>query len=183
MNDKALRARLLRGRAIKELGKPEEALACVDEVNAVAMRCGDFLVATLSLCDRAELANSQGHSREAMAAAWRAVALAGRTECGWVIANAQGTVGELLRDRGDLSASVEAYAAAVSSLEALEMWSLAAYMRVLLAEALLLVGRTTKAAAEVLSALPTIERENLSQEAVAAIGILREADTPPAGKP
>jgi tetratricopeptide (TPR) repeat protein len=175
MIDKALRARLLRGRALKELGEWEEAIGWLEEVHAEAMRSGDLLVGALALCDRSEMLSGQGHFNDAIAACRDAIELASQSDCGWVVANVQGTLGELLRDRGDLHSSIDAYTASVRSYEELEMWPLAAYTRVVLAESMLLAGLPAKALSMVVAALPVIERENLTHEAVAAIGILREA--------
>lgn len=175
MHEKSLRVKLLRGRAMKELGESAEALVWMEKVEAEAVRDGDLVVAALALCDRAEILSSDGCFELAMTACRKAIEFAKRCDSGWVVANIQGTLGELLRNQGELSASVDAYSACVNSYDDLEMQTFAAYVRVILAETLLLAGLPGKAWATVLIALPVIERENLTQEAVAALGILREA--------
>ncbi len=175
MKDKALRARLLRGRAMKELGLRHEALSWTEQVHWEALQSDDLLVGALALCDRAEILSELGNFADAMAACRGATELARRCECGWVVANVQGTLGELLRDHGDLTSSIDAYAASVESYDALGMAPSAAYTRVVLAETLLLAGMPTKAISTVVAALPVIEREKLAKEGVAAVAILREA--------
>ena len=55
------------------------------------------------------------------------------------------------------------------------MVSLAAYLRIVLAETLLLAGRPREAEIEILAALPTIEAEQMAQEAFAALKLLRKS--------
>jgi len=50
-----------------------------------------------------------------------------------------------------------------------------AYLRIVLAEALLQGGRSAEAELELRTALPTIEREKMVPEGVAAIALLRES--------
>ncbi len=175
MHDKAVRASLLHGRTLKECGEHEEGLRVLQRVHADCLKNGDFLTAALALCDRAEMLNSRGALAQTMAAWNEAIDLADRSGCRWVVANVQGTLGEILRDNGQIPASIEAYSASVRSYEALEMRFLAAYTRIVLAEVLLMVNLPSRAVVEILTALPIIEKQDLTQEAAAAIGILREA--------
>jgi hypothetical protein len=55
------------------------------------------------------------------------------------------------------------------------MDSLAAYVRIVLAETLLASGREGEATLEIIAALPVIEELELVQEGVAAVALLRES--------
>jgi len=55
------------------------------------------------------------------------------------------------------------------------MISLAAYLRIILAETLLLADRPLEAVSHVVLALPVIEKKNLTRELIPAVGLLREA--------
>lgn len=175
MAAKALRARLLQGRTLKELREWDAALSCLEGVHHEALLNGDLLTGALALCDRSEILSVQGRSSEAMTACRDAIELARKSDCRWVVANVQGTLGELLRDHGDLKSSIDAYMASVRSYEAVEMWPLAAYTRVVVAETMLLAGMAGMALSTIVVALPIIERESLTQEALVATEILREA--------
>ncbi len=120
MHEKSLRVKLLRGRAMKELGESAEALVWMEQVEAEAVRDGDLVLA-LALCDRAEILSSDGCFELAMTACRKAIEFAKRCDSGWVVANIQGSLGELLRNQGELSASVDAYSACVNSYDDLEM--------------------------------------------------------------
>ena len=73
-------------------------------------------------------------------------------------------MGELLRDRGDLGGSVTAYSDAIRCYEELGMVGMTAYMRIILAETLLLAGRAAEAVSLVVQALPVIEKKNCREK-------------------
>lgn len=164
--------RFLKGLLLKDCGESEGALRAFNDLQGPA--CEGWL-ASLALSSSAEVLGRQGRFAQALGLANEAFRLAQESGSLSCLALAQGTVGELLRDHGDVKASIAAYAASAVSYETAGMSALAAYSRVVIAETLLLAGRTREAACEVLAALPTIESRWLTQEAVAAIAILREA--------
>ena len=55
------------------------------------------------------------------------------------------------------------------------MNTMAAYLRIVLAETPLLAGRPREAEIEILAAIPTIEREGMVEEGFAALKLLRES--------
>jgi tetratricopeptide (TPR) repeat protein len=93
----------------------------------------------------------------------------------WMIAILKADIGETLRDCGQLSGAIEAFRESVSDYAALGMKTFVAYIRVVLAETLLLADRPREAEIEVLAALPTIEAEHMVEEGFAALKLLRES--------
>jgi len=174
MSESAVKTLFLKALILKESGRLEEALAMFDQVRHHARNQGISGMEGFAVSQSAQIRGAQGLLTDAIRLAREGLELS--KEGGLLaLAAAQGTVGELLRDRGDFEASIGAYAACGNTYQKGGFFGLAAYMRVLVAEVLLLAGRPREAGAEVLAALPTIERHWLAQEGLAAVGILREA--------
>ncbi len=77
--------------------------------------------------------------------------------------------------QGCLSAAIDRYRSAIKTYSDKGFSVRESYLRVLLSETLIADGRQAEAAAELVAALPAIERESLRQESIAAIALLREA--------
>jgi hypothetical protein len=80
-----------------------------------------------------------------------------------------------LRDIGNLGLAIEVMREAVAGFDRSSVVARAAYCRVLLAEMLLGSGRIQEAEIEILAALPTIEKQSMVSEGLAAGKLLREA--------
>ena len=175
MKDKVVKALFLQASNLKELGRSSEALLSLQHVRNVATAAGDDATLALSLTAMSELYGAAGQFEDAMTVARAAASSASISGCPWIAAYLQGTIGELLRDRSDYTSAAFAYRAAATKYTELGMDSFAAYTRVLLAETLLLAGYEEDAVSELLEAAPVIKRENLTREAIVALGLLREA--------
>ena len=175
MVDKELSARFLQSTSLKEIGRLDEALITLVDLRAKAVRAMSDLVLGLALSESAQIYSARGDSSRAEELAFEALPVLLRSGCPWAFANAQATLGEVLRNRADFDRSIRGYRAGVSILEKAGMDATAAYVGVLLAEDLLLAGRHDESVAQIVKVLPTIERENLNSEAFAAVAILREA--------
>ncbi len=175
MPDKALNARFLRGISLKELGHFVDALNCLSEVRKRAIDRADDLVLALTLSESSQIHGELGDAEEAQRLAVDALPISVRSGCSWAVAQVQGTLAELLRNESRFDLSARGYRASASLYEGSGMAGMGAYVRVVLAETLLLAGRHDESAAEIVMALPTIERENLTCEAVAAVAILQVA--------
>jgi hypothetical protein len=84
-------------------------------------------------------------------------------------------VAETLRRIGQLRAAVDAYREAVNDFVQLGMQTQAAYLRVVLSEALLEAGRHREAEWELLAALPTINEQKMVPEGFAAVALLQQS--------
>jgi hypothetical protein len=93
----------------------------------------------------------------------------------WALAHHQGIIAELLRDEGFYDAAIEAYDCAVQQHLSLKMEGQAAYLRVIMAETLLLTGRESEAQAQIIAALPVLDRERVVPDAVAAVTLFRDS--------
>lgn len=90
-------------------------------------------------------------------------------------AHLKAVVGEFLRDETRLSEAAAAYRHSIADYGRIGMSAQVAYVRVILAETLLALGRTEEAEREILAALPTIERESMVREGLAAVALLKES--------
>ena len=84
-------------------------------------------------------------------------------------------LGGLLRDRGNAASGAASFRSALEDCLEMGMATRAAYLRVVLAETLLALGRPREAEWEILQALPTIEEQKMVPEGFAAVALLRES--------
>ncbi len=161
--------------ALKALGRKAEALEAIDRLLELARSAGDDLTASLCHAHRSELVDEQGRLSEALEDCRHALFFAQRSDCDWAVAAAQAALAEILRDHGQFDSAIEGYRAATNMYETLGMRAYGSSLRVIFAETLVLAGKPLEAAAEVLKAVPTIERENMTPEGRAAVGVLLEA--------
>jgi tetratricopeptide (TPR) repeat protein len=169
------KTRFLQALSLKDLGRNSDAIACLRRAQEDALACGDDLTVSLCVTHMAQLYGIAGQFERAIAHARAAAPLAAHSGCLWALGDVEGTIGELLRDQGDYVSAVVAYRSAIARYDELEMESMAAYLRVVLAQTMLLAGQQDEAVAEILKALPIIEREKLSHEAAVAVALLHEA--------
>jgi tetratricopeptide (TPR) repeat protein len=175
MVEGATRARQLGALILRELGDQAGALRWLAAAYSSSQECGDSYVASLSLATTAEILGSKGRFAEALHYGVESLKFAELSGSRWVMGEAQGSIAEVLRDNGRLPAAIEGYRACIGAYEDSGMVAKAAYIRVLLAETLVMAAQPGEATVELLCALPIIEQHKLTHEAVAAIGILREA--------
>jgi tetratricopeptide (TPR) repeat protein len=93
----------------------------------------------------------------------------------WARAALKGHLGGTLRDTGNLTSAISAFREAVAEYSVLGIRTRVAYMRMVLAETLLLADRPREAEVEILAALPTIEEQEMAAEGIVAISLLRES--------
>ena len=78
-----------------------------------------------------------------------------------------------LRKTGHVAAALDAYRGAIDDYVELKMATRAAYVRILLAEALLEGGKAREAEWQILAAVPTIDAEKMVPEGFVAMELLR----------
>ena len=168
------KAMFLHACALKEEGSATaldvfENLLTKPEVARDALLCG------LSLMHMGDLQGSCGQLEAATDSFRRALPLLEESGVPWALADFDAVVAEKFRDEGCLSAAIDRYRSAIKKYSDKGFSVRESYLRVLLSETLIADGRQGEAAAELVAALPAIERESLRQESIAAIALLREA--------
>lgn len=174
-HDQALRVRFLLARTIKDQGRYNEAFELFEAVQQEAFDAGDLAMQAITLYMRAQVLGELEDFSAASCLLSMAMPIAKRSGWSWIEADIRATEGELRRDSGDLAGSVAAFTDAINRYESLGMQGFAAYVRVILAESLLLAARPGEAVRQITTALEVIDERSISSEAVAALGILREA--------
>jgi len=169
------KARFLRAMTFKELSRHGEALAELESLKNFLAQGTDLGLHGQVLIETSAYAYGQGRKSEAACDLRRALVLleqAGRTIG---VAHVHVTLGELLRNEGNLSEAVESYRRGSASYLSLGSLAIASYVRVLTAETLLAADRPREAEWEILQALPTIEEQKMVPEGFAAVALLRES--------
>ena len=170
----SLKVRFLEANLLKDLGSPLALGKFTDLVQTCRAR-SDSLHLGLCLVKIADLNASQGDITAAMRDLKEAGPLLESAGVAWGIAHLHGTIGEVLRDQGHLEEAIEAYRLSLRTFLSGQFSCRSAYLRIVLAETLILAGREEEALVELIAALPLIERESLAREGVAAVALLREA--------
>lgn len=107
------------------------------------------------------------------------LALAGemlhRFHCPMMLAGLMATLAEHFAKLGNLTDSLSLFGKACDASREIGQLNQVAYLSVLRAEVLILLSKNEEAEAELLAALPLIEKFDLRREAVAAVALLRES--------
>jgi len=160
--------------ALKESGKPGKAIA-------LFTRLGDSFVATApdlashAMIELGEMHVSEGHEQAAESFFARAMAILGGLNKPALLAHVKAVFGETLQRQGRLSEAISSYQSAVEAFENLGMRTRVAYIRLVIAQALLLAERPKEAEWQILAALPTIDGEKMLPEAASALALLAES--------
>lgn len=163
----------LEAMSLKMLGRLDEAanrleqLTSSDEVDA-AFR-------GMALVNLGNLYSSQGSTERALVAYGQARQLLDTGRHSFVLADLKAMVGDTLRGMGRASDAPDAYREAIADYLVLGMSTRAAYIRIVLAEALLEAKKPREAEWEILAALPTIDQQAMVPEGLAAVALLRES--------
>ena len=175
MENDLSKCRFLEAMSLKELGRIEEAaasferLASGEEYRVEPALCG------MALVNLGNLRSEQGSFDSALMAYRQASPLLQSANRFSALADLKLMLGGTLQRTGHLDAAVQAFRESISDYVALGMVTRAAYLRVVLAEALLAGGKSREAEWEILAALPTIDQEKMVPEGFAAVALLSES--------
>jgi tetratricopeptide (TPR) repeat protein len=167
---------LLRGSALRALGKLAEATAVIEAaLQSDAISRMPHLRA-FGLEQLADCHALSGRVQDCAAALGEAERLFGEGSATFAGAGYRRMIaGEALVVAGDLEGAVGEYREGTKAYDALGMEAFAAYSRILTAEILIALGREGEARSEILGALPAIEKLKLVPEGVAAWALLRKS--------
>jgi tetratricopeptide (TPR) repeat protein len=175
LEEEEIKCLFLEGMALKESGSPQVALAKFRTLEQRLFESDPCRLLGGVLSRVGELYSARGWHQEAMQKYQRALPLLLESGRPSMVADLKSTVGETYRDMGKFATAIDLYREAISDYGELSMGSLAAYVRIVLAETLLLAGRPREAEIEILAAIPTIEKERMVEERFAALNLLRES--------
>ena len=175
MAAEASKTRFLLAASLKLVGRQAEAynllelLRAEEAVRAEPALLGQVLVEMGEYCaTQSDFAAATSHFQEALPllkGANRPIALA----------NLKYVLGDAFRRQGNLTGAYAALKEALVDCRELGMTTYVAYLHILVAETLLAMDRPREAEWEILAALPTIDRETMAPEGIAAVALLHES--------
>ena len=161
--------------ALKETGSLDAAVSRFESVTGADVSMRDPGLAGLALVNLADLHVSEGRDDMAGAAYSAALSLLAKAKRPAALAHLKAVMGETLQRQGRVAAAIASYQASVKDYQALGMRTWVAYVRLLLAQALLGAGYAREAEWQLLAALPTIDEEKMVPDGFAAVALLRES--------
>ncbi|MEO8431572.1 MAG: hypothetical protein ABI592_08685 [Acidobacteriota bacterium] len=170
------KAKFLHGLIFKELGNGDRSLECLLSLRA-SFGPEDPSFRSLVHTNIAEAYARRGEDEKSLTEYQAALAAIESTGDHLASQGLKASLGEAYRVRGNYAEAIKCLRSAVGDATSLRMQTRIAYLRVLLAEALLAAGRDREAEWEILAALPTIEEQQMAVEGVAAIELLRRSVT------
>ncbi len=169
------KSELLRAKSLKQMGRLEEAYAALDPVRQItALRQSPDLHAHV-VSEIGSVHHLAGRTDEALVAYESSLELLHDRGVSMARADLKMFLGGLLRDKGNVAAGASSLRSALEDYLEMGAATRAAYLRVVLAEALLALTRPREAEWEILQALPTIEEQKMVPEGFAAVALLRES--------
>jgi tetratricopeptide (TPR) repeat protein len=173
MESDLAKCRFLEAMSLKELGRFEEAAAGFERlVSGEAGRVEPALCG-MALVNLGDLQSGQSAFDAALTSYAQAAPLLEAGNRFSALADLKLMVAVTLRKTGHLAKSLDTYRNAISDYVDLEMSTRAAYVRILLAEALLEAGKAREAEWQILAAVPTIDQEKMVPEGFVAMELLR----------
>jgi len=169
------KAWFLEAMSLKELGRSSEAKTRFEGIVSQQEFRSEVAIRGMAMLNLGSLLSEQGELENALHSFAGALPVLEAANRPVAIADLKGMVAETLRKLGKFSAAVTAYRESVSDFVSLGMKTQAAYLRVVLAEALLELGSPREAEWELLAALPVIEEEKMMPEGIAAVRLLAES--------
>jgi tetratricopeptide (TPR) repeat protein len=175
MDSERLKAKFLKAMCFKESRRLTEAEADFEALTSdPALSSMDALYG-LSLVNFGDVHAQAGNGGRSMELYQQALPLLEKSNQRFGVAHLKGLIGETLRGAGKLGGAVDSFRGAIADYVELGMLTWVAYLRVVLAETLIALGRNREAEWEILAALPTIEEQKMVPEGFAAVSLLRES--------
>lgn len=160
---------------LKALGRTAEASKKFTQLANALDHVTDAGLLGLIYLELGQCNAAQGHSEVAISFYGKAMSLLSEAKRFYGVAQVKAAMGEMLRSRGALAAAAEAFRESVETYSQVGMVGYTAYIRIILADTLLALGRNREAEHEILAALPTIEEHKMVPEGFAAFALLRES--------
>jgi tetratricopeptide (TPR) repeat protein len=175
MQEFAIRTRFLEALCLGAAGRAIEAGERLEELRTSTVVRDDSLLLGLVLLNIAQFGASSADEEGTCMLLEQAHRALERAGAPFALAHFHCVCGEILRDRSRYEEAIRAYQAGIALMTSLQMEGQVAYVRIVLAETLLLAGYEADAQRELVAALPTLDREALLPDAVTAIALLRES--------
>lgn len=175
MDEDALKARFLEGLALMETDEPSRSAEVFQEIADEAAARGNDRLLAAAYANLTHVFAMTGDSKATIAASTKAIPILRRTGDRIALAKVQWGLATLLRETGQLAASIEAYRQAQEQFEVIGMRADIAALNLVVGDLLLELGRDAEALREISAALPVISELKMAPEGMAALTLLRES--------
>jgi tetratricopeptide (TPR) repeat protein len=175
MRDDALKCRFLEGLALMETDELSAAVGVFDEIVAEAETLDNPQLLGTAYANLTHIYGMMGNAEAALRASARAIPVLRRLNDRVALAKTQWGIATLLRETGQIKASIEAYRKAQEEFESIGMRADVAALNLVVADLFLETGREREAQREIASALPVISELKMAPEGMAALSLLRES--------
>jgi len=169
------KCRFLEAMTLKDMGSLDAAVGAFEDIVCGAQLPVDDGLKGLALINLGNVRSGQGKHESALVAFSEALPLLKKANRPLSLADLKAMVAETLTLLGKIDQAIEAYREAVADYVLLGSTTRVAYLRLVLAEALVGAGKHREAEWEIAAALPTIDTEKMVPEGLAAVALLRES--------
>lgn len=175
MREDEVKTRFLKGLALMESEQLPEAVETFEEICRIASEIPSERLLASAFGNLTHIYAMMGDSEKAIACSRQAIPTLRRLNDRIALAKVQWGLAVLLRERGQLEASIEAYTASQQEFASIGMRADVAALHLVLADLSLELGREEPALRSVLAALPVIDELEMVPEGMAAMKLLRES--------
>jgi tetratricopeptide (TPR) repeat protein len=175
MGNDLAKCEFLTAMSLKELGRLDESALLLERLAQAQTGQIDSALAGMALVNLGNLRSEQGHFEKATLAYAEAAPLLQQAKRFAALADLKMMLGGTLQRTGQLASAVQALRESVKDHLDLGMETRAAYIRLVVAGALLEAQRPREAEWEILAAMPTFDEQGMAPEAIAALALLRES--------
>ncbi len=175
MPEEALKCRFLEGIALVESGRVSEAIDAFECICKTAEEIKSDRLLGLAYTNLTHYHGMLGNDEETIGWSRKAIPLLRRLNDRVGLAKIQWGLATLLRQRGQVTAAIEAYRSAQHEFEVIGMRADVASLHLVVADLLLETGQEQEAIREILVALPVIDELKMVPEGLAALSLLRKS--------
>lgn len=175
MAEDVLKCRFLEGLVLMETDELPQAVEVFRKIAADASALGNPRLVASAYANLTHTYGMMGDAAGAMESSAKAIPVLRRLDDRVALAKVQWGLATLLRETGQIGASIDAYRKAQQDFEAIGMRADIAALNLVVADLLLEEGRDREALQEIGAALPVISELKMAPEGMAALTLLRES--------
>ena len=175
MREDGLKCRFLEGLALMETDELSQAVETFRRIAVEAAAIGSERLVASAYGNLTHVYGMMGDAQGAIASSSKAIPILRRLDDRVALAKVQWGLATLLRETGQIEASIESYRKAQEGFEQIGMRADTAALNLVVADLLLELGRDRDALREITAALPVIAELKMAPEGMAALSMLRES--------
>jgi tetratricopeptide (TPR) repeat protein len=175
LRDEALKCSFLEAIALMESDEVQKSIECYESIRVEAQALQNHRLLASAYANLTHAYSMVGCAKEALDSSSKAIPILKRLDDRVGLAKAQWGVATLMRETGQLDASIAAFRDAQEQFGVLGMRADIAALNLVVADMLLDLGQDAEALREIAAALPVIDELKMAPEGMAALSLLRES--------